>query len=314
MATLRRARLADGVTGWCALYCVVVSLPLSEWLAGGNEVILQACFLATVLMSALLLMVVLARQTSSLVRVLETRFIVHCGRVSYGLYLFNDYVKADLPERLLRAASPHLWPHGAPGWVANALAGGTAEAEMLGIAGLIACFGVLLAVADISWAVVERPALRMKGRFAALPLPSRRPRPWPVLDGAAAAGLPEGDPSRRCRMANRCDVDLDRDGRFRRMRRPVIGTARFGGDVQALLGRRDVGSTCVMRASLRWNASVEPVAPSKRMRDASIRHAILRQAMLAEAEAASARPWAAARLPPLGLDRTILIVVHGSAG
>lgn len=194
VAVLRRAGLADGPAGWVALFCLVASVPLSERFAGGDEATLQACFVLAVPMAALLLMLVLAGQASGLVRVLEGRFLAGCGRVSYGLYLYNDYIKDDLPERLLRAAGPHLWPSGAPGWVVSALAADTLGSRVLGLAGLLTCFVVLLAVANLSWAVVESPALRLKRHLTAIPLRAHgEAGAWPALDGMS--DLPDGFPS-----------------------------------------------------------------------------------------------------------------------
>ncbi len=190
VSVLRRAGLVDAA-GWVALSCVVVSVPLVERYAGGNEAVLQVCFVLILPMTALLLMVVLAGQTSRLVRVLEGRLLAHCGRVSYGVYLYNDYVKDDLPERLLRAASPHLWPSRTPDWVTSALTGDTLGSRVLAFAGLLVCFVVLLAVANLSWAVLERPALRLKRRLAVVPLDADGKRgARPALE--APYGLTDG--------------------------------------------------------------------------------------------------------------------------
>ena len=52
-----------------------------------------------------------------------------------------------------------------------------------------------------------------------------------------ATHLPKGDHSRRCQMMNWYDVSLVKEADLWRMRRVVISSAWFTGDIQVLLGR-----------------------------------------------------------------------------
>ena len=70
-------------------------------LAGSNLPLLQIVYVSGVFAGALLLINVYFDQKSALVRILEWPPIARLGRICYGLYLYNDYVKSDLPQRIL---------------------------------------------------------------------------------------------------------------------------------------------------------------------------------------------------------------------
>ena len=164
--TLRRSGLDHGAVGWLAALAVVVSAPLSKAIAGPNLIVLQICYVVAALFAGLLLMNVYANQGSGFVRILQLRPIAYFGRISYGLYLYNDYVKNDIPERILRAVSQRIWPSGQlPAGIATLLQDGTVGQTILSLAGLFTCFCVLVAVAHLSWTVIEKPALRLRGQI-----------------------------------------------------------------------------------------------------------------------------------------------------
>lgn len=165
-ALFRTLHLQGSFVGWCAMAALVASAPVALMVAGANLVVLQISYVCAALVAAVLLMNVLGNQDSPMVALLEWRPISYFGRISYGLYLFNDYVKNDIPERLLRWAASHGWLGGGGAAPTEALLGdGSATALALQAAGLITCFGLLFALAHLSWIGIERPALRIRNRF-----------------------------------------------------------------------------------------------------------------------------------------------------
>lgn len=95
---------------------------------------------------------------------LETRWLAGFGRISYGFYLYHNLIP-DL-TRNHRAA---------------ALFGGTVPiwAHVAGIAG---SFAISLAMAMLSWRLIEEPILRLKARGA----PEHAARPAPVQANATS--------------------------------------------------------------------------------------------------------------------------------
>jgi peptidoglycan/LPS O-acetylase OafA/YrhL len=90
-------------------------------------------------------------------RLLQTRAVVALGLVSYGLYLWNESVIEKFVQWTGRA-HPNRFPDTTPLW------------EMLAVV-----FVVTLAIATVSYVVVERPVLRLKNRVS-----ERRPLPAPA--------------------------------------------------------------------------------------------------------------------------------------
>lgn len=162
-----RVGLGRVLAGWSAVAALFVVSPLAHALAGPDPAVLQAFHLAEALLIAILLCNVCLNQESSLVRALEWRPIAYIGRISYGLYLYNDYVKDDLPQRALRLVEARLWPSGdGPAWIEPLTREGTLAFRAMELAGLGLCFALLVAVAHLSWILVEKPALRLRTRMA----------------------------------------------------------------------------------------------------------------------------------------------------
>ncbi len=182
---LRSFGLARAWVGWLAAGAVVASPPLARWIAGPSVAILQIVYVAGGIAAAVLLVNVYVTQTGSLIRVLEWRPVAYFGRISYGLYLYNDYIKVDIPERVLHLLRNH-GPRGmVPSWTDRLLADGTFGNLLLDAAGLVLCFALLIAVAQISWMGIELPALKLRDRLL-----GRRPRlPVPPLT-KDAIGVP----------------------------------------------------------------------------------------------------------------------------
>lgn len=89
---------------------------------------------------------------------LETGWLVSFGRISYGFYLYHNLIP-DLTRNHHAAA---LFGGTVPVW-----------AHVVGIAG---SFVISLAMAMLSWRLIEEPILRLKSRPASAASPSRRER------------------------------------------------------------------------------------------------------------------------------------------
>ena len=179
---LRTARLDRPWTGWAALLLTIACPFIARLLAGTSLPRLQAIYTVGVLAVALLLFHVYRNQRSMLTNLLEYRPVVAIGRISYGLYLYNDYVKPDLPTRLLRIALRMLSSLGIDSTPVDRLLGSLPLVDpLLRLVGLIVCFCVTVALARASWVLIESPALRLRARLlSAMPMrtassPSTRP-------------------------------------------------------------------------------------------------------------------------------------------
>ncbi len=161
---LRTARLDCSWTGWVALLLTVACPLIARLFAGPSLPRLQAVYAAGALAVALLVFHVYSNQRSFLTRCLEYRPVVSLGRISYGLYLYNDYVKDDLPTRLLSSAGRALSHVGFdPIPLDRLFASLPFVTSLLQLCGLITCFCVTIALAGASWTFIERPALRLRG-------------------------------------------------------------------------------------------------------------------------------------------------------
>jgi peptidoglycan/LPS O-acetylase OafA/YrhL len=107
----------------------------------------------TELATAAILMHAVLPGTSMLKRFLAWRPLVGLGRISYGLYLWHYPIFAMLARRLQGHVDP-------------------TQPLQFGIA-IGAAIILTLLVAMISYRFVERPALRLKARFAGRPLPAQ---------------------------------------------------------------------------------------------------------------------------------------------
>lgn len=102
---------------------------------------------------------------------LETRGLVSFGRISYGFYLYHNLIP-DLTRNHHAAA---LFGGTVPVW-----------AHVAGIAG---SFAVSLAMAVLSWRLIEEPILRLKTRQA--PAPARTPAMSPSRQERSERPLPD---------------------------------------------------------------------------------------------------------------------------
>jgi peptidoglycan/LPS O-acetylase OafA/YrhL len=86
--------------------------------------------------------------SSALVGMLETAWLASLGRISYGFYLYHNFVPD--PTRLSRV---------------KALFHGAAEPPWVRFAGIVISFGVSLLLAKLSWRFIEAPILRRKAEW-----------------------------------------------------------------------------------------------------------------------------------------------------
>ena len=178
---LRAARLDRAWVGWVALLLTVACPPVARSLAGASLPRLQLVYAVGALAVALLVFHVYRNQRSLLTDLLEWRPIVAVGRVSYGLYLYNDYVKADLPARVLHSASRVSFRAGFDAaWIGHLFAPASIASSLLQFVGLVFCFGVTYALARASWVLVESPALRLRTRLLTATPFTLNPPPHPI--------------------------------------------------------------------------------------------------------------------------------------
>jgi peptidoglycan/LPS O-acetylase OafA/YrhL len=160
------ARPGDGARSWPALVCLALiaavawGFPLigavPRQIAG---LIGAGPFVFSSLFASLTLLAVFLNQGSGLTRWLEWRPLAALGTISYGVYLYHKLL---------------------PAWMLTGLArrlGLAWEPPELVLSAVI--FAITLAVAGLSWVLIERPLLRLKDR------PPRLPRLGPRVEAAA---------------------------------------------------------------------------------------------------------------------------------
>jgi peptidoglycan/LPS O-acetylase OafA/YrhL len=104
--------------------------------------------------------------SSALVSVLETSWLASLGRISYGFYLYHNFVPD--PARLNRV---------------KALFHGAGEPAWLRFAGIVISFGVSLLLAKLSWRFIEAPLLRRKAEWTQRVVNTTARRAGPVARG-----------------------------------------------------------------------------------------------------------------------------------
>lgn len=144
-STLRQ--ILSRPASFMALLLTVLMLCVTEpdWTQTGNALAYTTtCTLYGVCIAALVCAVACSGSTV-LVRVLETRWLASLGRISYGFYLYHNFVPN--PARLTRVRALF---HGAgvPWWL-----------QLLGV---VASFLIALMLAKLSWRYIEEPILRRK--------------------------------------------------------------------------------------------------------------------------------------------------------
>ena len=192
---VRACGLDRGFYGWAAAAIVVVLAPLAGALAGTSLLLVNALYLCGTFILALLMMNVYVNQETMLVHILEWRPIAYLGQISYGLYLYNDYVKTDLPERLLRFVSFRFLAAPQQETVAGWMQSGSWGYFFLTSGGLIVCFGVIFMFAHLSWLFAEQPCLRLRKKISARALESGTAvtsRPLQQIEPASSLLADEG--------------------------------------------------------------------------------------------------------------------------
>jgi peptidoglycan/LPS O-acetylase OafA/YrhL len=152
------ARPRPGARMWPALIPLLLmpvfiygfdKLPLFEPIVA--SLVSAGPFWAATLLACAALAGVYLNQESRLVRVLEWRPIVYFGKVSYGFYLYHNLLPRRIVGRLAAQA----------GWDIRPVEGVEA----------LFSFAVALALAALSWKLIEAPLLKFKDRPPRLRLP-----------------------------------------------------------------------------------------------------------------------------------------------
>jgi peptidoglycan/LPS O-acetylase OafA/YrhL len=166
------ARLNRGLPGWMALSVYLVLSVSTTSLLANDPGLLQISYMLGCGVGLFVLANVTSGQSNSLVNLLERPSVVLVGRLSYSIYLINDYVPANIPQRILALLAR---------WGAGDAGQRTFEAYpysslLLSIFGVLLCFAIVIGAAFISWMLVERPALALRDRN------SGRPNfTWPLI-------------------------------------------------------------------------------------------------------------------------------------
>ncbi|WP_175345377.1 acyltransferase [Bradyrhizobium sp. ORS 375] len=152
------AGLDRGPAGWTALAVFLVLSATTTPLLSAHPVALQLSYVIGGAVALFVLANVISGQTNSLVSVLELSAIAAMGRLSYAIYLINDYVPSDIPQRLAAIAARHGVL--ASDWSTAALP--PYVSAMVTAGSLILCLVIVICAAvALSWAV-ERPFLQLR--------------------------------------------------------------------------------------------------------------------------------------------------------
>jgi len=125
----------------------------------------QTLFLLATVLAAALVAAVYVRQDSALTNLLELPWIAWLGRLSYGFYLYEPYVPADLPRKIL-VQCQKLFP--------NSLIADPSPATgvIIDVVGFLTSFLIIMVVTYMSWIAIEKPAMGL--RRLILPMIARR--------------------------------------------------------------------------------------------------------------------------------------------
>ncbi|MFP3566292.1 acyltransferase family protein [Paraburkholderia sp. SIMBA_030] len=141
-----RAVLGYGVTPFILSVCLVVfcaAEPVwSRFSSSAEFTVVSALY--GVCIAALVCSIACCR-SAVVIRLLETRWLVSFGRISYGFYLYHNLI----PDLTRNHHAAVLFGGAVPGW-----------AHAVGIG---ASFFISLAIAGLSWRWIEEPLLRFKG-------------------------------------------------------------------------------------------------------------------------------------------------------
>lgn len=142
-----RAWLGHGVT-LCAVSLALVILCATEprWSELDSSLLFTAISASYGVCIAALVASVACCRNAVVIGLLETRWLVSFGRISYGFYLYHNLIP-DLTRNHRAAAffggTVPMWAHAA---------------------GIAASFAISLTIAMLSWRLIEEPILRLKTR------------------------------------------------------------------------------------------------------------------------------------------------------
>lgn len=159
---MKKARLDGSLAGWLSLSIYVVLSVSTTLLMGGDAAVLQVSYALGCAVGLFVLANVISGPNNSLVRLLECPAISLLGRLSYSIYLINDYVPSDIPQRLLELATRR-------GIVAASqlsVEGHSYSPLLLSVLGLLFCLVIVVGAAFVSWTVIERPALALRDQMS----------------------------------------------------------------------------------------------------------------------------------------------------
>jgi peptidoglycan/LPS O-acetylase OafA/YrhL len=134
-----------------ALLLAVMALCAAEpdWATAATNAALYTCLCAVYGVCIAALVCAIACSSSALlIAVLETGWLAALGRISYGFYLYHNFVPD--PARLTRV---------------RALFHGAAEPLWVRVGGVLVSFAVSLLLAKLSWRFIEAPILRRKAEW-----------------------------------------------------------------------------------------------------------------------------------------------------
>jgi peptidoglycan/LPS O-acetylase OafA/YrhL len=161
VAACRRLRLSGGFAGLGILGLFLLLASATSVLAGPDSTAFQIVCVVEAGLGACLIANVVADQNNVLVAMLDIAPLVLLGRLSYGIYLYNDYAPADLPERLGSVLAKH-----APGLTQILSAGSWAAiSQWLALLGIGLSFALTFLAAYCSWNLLEAPMLRLRDRL-----------------------------------------------------------------------------------------------------------------------------------------------------
>ncbi|RDJ99521.1 acyltransferase family protein [Paraburkholderia lacunae] len=162
-----RAVLGHGVTSIALAACVVGFCATEPvWSELTSPLVLTAVSAAYGACIAALVCSIACCRSAVIMGLLETRWLVSFGRISYGFYLYHNLI----PDLTRNHHAVALFGGAVPGWAH--------------VAGIVASFLISLAIAVLSWRFIEAPLLKFKGL--------RRPGGAVTRAGAAAQGAGRG--------------------------------------------------------------------------------------------------------------------------
>lgn len=153
---LRASRLDGGIAGWIG-FALYLALAISTThLLGNSPAMLQFAYVVAGGVSIFVLANVVAGQQNSLVGCLELPAVALVGRLSYAIYLINDYVPADIPMRILSKM---------PGLAGAGQRISSGMTTSLTVFGVLLSFAVTVGAAYVCWILIEKPALVMRDQL-----------------------------------------------------------------------------------------------------------------------------------------------------